>query len=173
MATGALAALTAVSALASAASQISQTRAQASAEEASAEQADIEAGIATKRASREAIIATRQGREQAEAARKAGRRLASAQRAKFGKAGVTLAGSPMLVLSETVEEAETEALRSLRGGREATTRILEAGEDISRGRIFEAEQRRFRAKQTRKAGVAAAGTSLLTGGEKFAGIFTP
>lgn len=169
--TTSLTVLSALASLSAAASKVSETRAEAAAETASAQQADIEAEIVPARAAREAVVSVRQGKEEAEIQRKSGGRFASTQQARFGKAGVTLEGSPMLVLSETVEEAETAALRSSRGSREETTRILESGEDVSRARTFEAGQRRFRAAQTKKAGIAAAGTSLLTGGLEIANIF--
>ncbi len=166
-------ALSVVSALVGAVGQISASQAAASAEEANADQAETEAGLATERSGREAAISLRQGKQQAEAARKGGKRLSSTQQARFGKAGVTLEGSPMLVLSETIEEAETAALRAERAGEEGATRILERGEDVAQSRKFEANQRRFGAKQTRRAGFLGAGASLLTGGLRAVDRFTP
>ncbi len=173
MSLAAMGGLSAAMSLVSGISQISASQSAAKAEEASADQAEREAGIVAGRASREAGRALRRGEEEADFERRTGRRLASTQQAAFGRAGVALEGSPMLVLSETIAEAETAALRSLRGGREAAGRITERGEDIRQARTFEAGQRRFRAKQTRKAGFIGAGMSLLTGGLRTASIFTP
>lgn len=173
MSLAAMGALSAAASLVAAASSVSQGRAIASAEDASAQQAQIEADLASSRASREAGVSLRQGLEQAESIRKSGKRLASEQQAAFGGAGVTLEGSPMLVLSETIAEAETDAIRALRGSREAGGRILEQGEDISRSRQFQAKQHKFAGKQAKKAGVIGATSSLLTGGLRTVGVFTP
>ncbi|KKM96101.1 hypothetical protein LCGC14_1181460 [marine sediment metagenome] len=95
---------------------------------------------------------------QAEDIRDARRRAIGAQRSGFGKAGVTAAGTPLLVFGETAAEAEKAILRAMRGGAIEESRFL-----------TEAKSSKKRASGLRTAGRFAFGTSLLSAGSTIGG----
>lgn len=78
--------------------------------------------------------------------------LRGSQRAAFSKAGLQLEGSPLLVMAESQEEAEMDALVLRHSGSVAEAR--------SRS---QAALDRLQGKSARAAGVIGAGSSLLTG----------
>lgn len=89
---------------------------------------------------------------QTEARRKGSRRLLASQRAAFAKGGVTPAGTPFALMTET---AKNEALSALFIGREGE---LSARELESRGELYS-----MQAKDIGKAGRLAVGGELLGG----------
>lgn len=84
--------------------------------------------------------------------RKDTERILSRQRALFGKAGVTLEGSPLLLMAETAAEGEMDALMIERGGKIQAERYRS-----------EAMLSRMSGKMYRRAGYYGAGSTLLTG----------
>lgn len=89
---------------------------------------------------------------QADIIRERGRRLQARQRTQFAKAGVGLAGSPLLVFEETASIIAEDVSATLFGGRQrASFSRSQAGFSLAQGRSA------FRA------GVIGAGTSLLSG----------
>lgn len=88
----------------------------------------------------------RKAREEEAESREKVKRLLASQRALYAKAGVDItSGSPLLVMVETEEEGEEEALAIRRGGREG------------------AAMERFYGSEARKAGKRKAFGTLLTG----------
>ena len=92
-----------------------------------------------------AAIREQQHREQV-------RRLAAGQRAGYGGAGVTGEGSPLLVMADTLEQAELDAQRIRYGGEVSAT-----------GLQSQARLQRFQGDQYARAGALGAGTTLLSG----------
>jgi len=96
----------------------------------------------------------RAGRERGRLTRSEGRRLTARQKVLAAKGGVkSFTGAPLLVQVETLAEIEHEAA------------ILQAEGGISSQQLLsQAEYEKRTGRRRRKAGVFAAGTSLLTGG---------
>jgi hypothetical protein len=128
-------------------SAVTQAQAAAAQMEHQAKINEYNAGLARNKA-----IAARQTAAAREAqVRKAGRRALSNMSAGYGAAGVTTAGTPLLVMSETVGEIELDALRLQRqGNQEAINALAEQTASM-----------RSMAGHTRKMGFVSAGTSLL------------
>lgn len=158
--------VTVASALASAGGQVRASQGEARLEDFNARQARKEAEILRQRTAVELDISRRQGIVEAEDIREAGKRNLGTQKAVIARAGITQEGSPMLLLAETLKEAETAALRSEFGSQQERRRILESAEDRRRELASEASQAKFRAREGRKAGFIRAGTTLLTGAER-------
>lgn len=109
-------------------------------------------------AKRDASIAKQNAEYAAGQKRKETRRLLGRQRALYGKAGVTMEGSPLIVAQETAAEGEMDAL------------MIERGYAIEAQR-YEAEGRLSRAQgaAAKRAGYVGAGTTLLTSAGKYGG----
>lgn len=109
---------------------------------------------------REAETARQNASLEAEQQRKAGERLKGAQRAAFAKAGVDIgSGSPLDVLAETAAETEL-----------AVSTIKWAGEQQARRALSAAEATRLKGDAARRASYWGAGTTLLSGASKLAGM---
>jgi len=89
-----------------------------------------------------------------------GQRLKATQRSLYSKAGVTGAGSPLLVLDQTQQDFLRDQQMLLRTGRNR------AGYLTSQSRLS-----RMSGKSARWAGIIGAGTSLLSGGTQAYGIY--
>lgn len=76
----------------------------------------------------------------------------SSQRAEYGKSGVEMSGSPLLVIKDTIAKSELDALAIRYGGE------IEARQLRSKGAGLRAE-----GQTARTAGYLGAGSSLLTG----------
>ena len=103
-------------------------------------------------AERDAVAAQQSAEYDASQKRKETEKLLGRQRALYGKAGVTLEGSPLLLMEETASEGELDALMIEREGK------LKAGNYQS-----EAALSRMKGSSAQKAGYYGAGSSLLTG----------
>lgn len=103
-------------------------------------------------AERDATAAQQTAEHEAGEKRKETQRLLGRQRALYGKAGVTLEGSPLLMMEETASEGEIDALMIEREGK------LLAGRYQS-----EAALSRMKGSAAQRAGYYGAGSSLLTG----------
>lgn len=88
------------------------------------------------------------------------RRLHATQRAVSGASGVTEEGSPLLVMADTLEQAELDAQRIRYGGE-----VSAAG--------FESQARlsRFQGQQAAQAGLIGAGSTLLSGAASAARVY--
>ena len=102
-----------------------------------------------QQAALEKVAATEEERQ----TRREGQRLRSAQLARFGKAGVTLTGTPAFVLAETAEEQERDVLL-----------IRFGGESKAQRAIAEGKLARSRGQQALVGGIVGAGTTLLGSG---------
>lgn len=102
----------------------------------------------------QAALAARQKAAYDEAAhRRELARMLSAQRAAYGASGVDVSvGTPLLVMADTVQEGELDALAIRYGGEVGASRQLSA-----------AQLSRMTGKQARTASYYQAGSSLLTG----------
>jgi len=85
------------------------------------------------------------------------RKLLSSQKAAYGKSGVDMAGSPLLVLQETVEQGELDALAIRYGG------SIEASRNRSAATLA-----RMEGRAARTSSYAQAGSTLLSGGSQAA-----
>jgi len=103
-------------------------------------------------AERDALAAQQSAEYDAEQKRKETEKLLGRQRALYGKAGVTLEGSPLLLMEETASEGELDALMIEREGK------IRAGSYQS-----EAALSRMKGSSAQKAGYYGAGSTLLTG----------
>jgi hypothetical protein len=103
-------------------------------------------------AERDAASAKQSAEYEAGQKRKETQKLLGRQRALYGKAGVTLEGSPLLMMEETASEGEIDALMIEREGK------LRAGSYQS-----EAALSRMKGSAAKRAGYYGAGSSLLTG----------
>ena len=103
-------------------------------------------------AERDAETARKNAEYEAGVQRKETQKLLSRQRALYGKSGVTLEGSPLLLMAETAAEGELDALMIERGGR---TR--------AQGYRSEATLSRMKGSAAKRAGYYGAGSTLLTG----------
>ncbi len=91
-------------------------------------------------------IARRKGQQEEQIHRDKLRKLMSSQRALYAKAGVDLSsGSPLLLLTETAEEGERDAIRIRHGAKE------------------ESNLGKYYGRQARRAGATTSGSTLLTG----------
>lgn len=111
-----------------------------------------------KMAERDAKTAEQNAKYAAGQKRKETKRLLGRQRALYGKAGVTMEGSPLVVAQETVAEGEMDAL------------MIERGYAIEAQR-YRAEKALYRARgaAAKRAGYWAAGTTLLTSAGSMSG----
>lgn len=141
-------AIVAVGAAVAAAGSIMQSQQAAKVEEYQAEVAENQAQMAKDMA---AIEARR--------ARIKGEIVKGQARAKFAKSGTTFEGSPLLVMEELAAQLEHDVQIIKYGGR---VRAI--------GYQAEAGLYNMRARMTREAGYWAAGSSLLTGASKIAGM---
>lgn len=105
-----------------------------------------------KVAEQDAIATKQQAEYEAERLRKEKERVLSRQRALYGKAGVRLEGSPLLIMEDTAGEFEMDILNTLRTGQIQSSRYQ------SQAAISRAE-----AGITKRAGAYSTGTTLLTG----------
>jgi hypothetical protein len=108
-------------------------------------------------AERDAEVAKQNAEYEAGLKRKETERLLGRQRALYGKAGVVLEGSPLLLMAETAAEGELDALMIERGGRLQSERYR-----------TEATISNLKGKAAQRAGYYGAGTTLLTGASKTA-----
>jgi len=113
------------------------------------------AGERAKIARQQAAAAKVRSAEEERQSRERYQRLMGTQRALYGKAGVRMEGSPLLVLAETAREAEREAEYIRKWGH------VEAGQ-----RQSEAEMEKKAATTSRWGGLMGGGTTLLTGYSK-------
>lgn len=105
----------------------------------------------------QALAEQAQARHQAGLIAERGRKLRAAQRTQYAKAGVGLAGTPLLVLGETTSDIYREILMTGYGGqRRAGYYRAQSGLSLMQGRDYG------------RAGVLAAGGALLSGGAQAA-----
>jgi hypothetical protein len=110
-----------------------------------------------KMAERDARTAEQNAKYAAAQKRKETKRMLGRQRALYGKAGVTMEGSPLIVQQETAAEGEMDAL------------MIERGYSIEAQRLrAEKELYKVQGAAARKAGYWGAGTTLLTSAGKAA-----
>jgi len=83
------------------------------------------------------------------------KRILSSQQALYGKAGVDMSGTPLLVMEESAEQGELDALAIRYGGDVAAARARS-----------EANLYKMQSSSAKKTGYASAGSSLLTGAAK-------
>lgn len=146
-----LIALSAVSAVVGAAGALQAGAAQAEAAEFNAAVSEQEA----KRARQAAAFEEQRVRD-------AARRVAGAQRAAIGASGIGFEGSPLLVMAETAEEAEIDALAVRFSGSAAEARAKS-----------QATLDRLEARQARTTGFFKAGASILGGAKGIAEALNP
>ena len=103
-------------------------------------------------AERDATAAKAVAEHEASQKRRDTERILGRQRALYGKAGVTMEGSPLELMAETAAEGELDALMIERTGKLRGQRYGE-----------EATLSRMRGASSRRAGYWGAGTTLLTG----------
>jgi len=92
--------------------------------------------------------------------RRAGLRTMSSQAATYSASGVRLSGSPLLVIQETKNQTELDAMKTEYGGRLQATNLKN-----------EATLRRFSGSQSAQAGTMGALSTLLTGGLQAYGAY--
>jgi hypothetical protein len=124
-----------------------------------------------------AMIAEREAELGAAVELKRGRKLIGAQLARYGKAGVTMAGTPLLVMEETADDVELSALlleyegeleawghrseaQQKRTEASLTTQLGSTQSDILRAG---AEIQRLRGETAKRTGTLQAGSTLLAG----------
>lgn len=146
-----LIALTAFSAVVGAAGTLQAGAAQAEAAEFNARVSEQEAQRARQAAAFEE-----------QRLRDAARRVAGAQRAAIGASGIGFEGSPLLVMADTAEEAELDALAIRFSGSTAEARAKS-----------QAALDRLQARQARTAGFFQAGASILGGATGIAKTLEP
>lgn len=108
-------------------------------------------------AERDAETARMNAEYEAGLKRKESERLLGRQRALYGKAGVTLEGSPLLLMAETAAESEMDALMIERGGKLQAQRYRS-----------EATLSKMKGAAAQRAGYYGAGSTLLTGASQTA-----
>lgn len=145
----AYAAVVVVSALVSAYGQVQQGKNE-----------DAWAKYNAKMAERDARTAEENAKYAAAQKRRETERMLGKQRALYGKAGVTMEGSPLIVAQNTAAEGEMDAL------------MIERGYAIEAIR-YRSEKSLFRARGSaaKRAGYWGAGTTLLTAAGKAAGSY--
>lgn len=111
-----------------------------------------------KMAKRDANIAKQNAEYAATQKRRQTERLLSRQRALYGKAGVTMEGSPLIVAQETAAEGEMDALMIERGY------AIEAQRHIAEGRL-----QKIQGAAAKRKSYWGAGTTLLTSAGKYGG----
>lgn len=111
-------------------------------------------------AGQQAELAKRAGAAAEADTREQSARVKALQRAQLGDSGVTSEGTPLLLLLDTAEQAEVEALRARYTG-EVNTQAAEANVNLFK----------LRGQQARSAGVIGAGTSLLTGAANVGSVY--
>ena len=127
-----------------------------------------------KVARQNAIYAEQAGQQQRQIAAENERRqrlrtekLLGAQRAGYGKAGVTMEGSPLEVMGETATQGELDALNIRYGGEVgAYNANVQASRYRSQASFYD-----FESGRTMATGMIGAGTTLLTGVAKAAGYW--
>ncbi|KKN27531.1 hypothetical protein LCGC14_0863670 [marine sediment metagenome] len=100
--------------------------------------------------------------------RKKSERTLATQRASFAKAGVEAEGTPLIVAEETAAEIELDALAIRYAGTVEQSRLAAEQAGFEQADILS----RMRGSQARIAGRLGAGSTLLTGLGRTAGIFT-
>jgi len=103
-------------------------------------------------AERDAESARQSAEYEAGLTRKEKEKTLARQRALYGKAGVTLEGSPLEMMAETAGEYEMDALMIERGGKLESQRYRS-----------EAQLSRMKGSAAKRAGYYGAGSTLLTG----------
>jgi len=104
-----------------------------------------------KLAERDARIAKQNAEHEASQKRRETQRLLGRQRALYGKAGVTMEGSPLMVQEETAAEGEMDAL------------MIERGYALrEQSYTAEATLHRMKGRTARSSGMWGAGSTLLT-----------
>ena len=111
-------------------------------------------------AKREKSIIEARSRKQAE-------RVLASQRAGYAKAGVTMEGTPLLVQTETMSEADLDALAIRYAGTIEQSQLIAQQSALRQEAMFE----KMRSGQYKTAGYLSAGASLLTGIDKIAGYY--
>jgi hypothetical protein len=111
-----------------------------------------------KMAERDARTAEQNAKYAAAQKRRETKRLLGRQRALYGKAGVTMEGSPLIVAQETAAEGEMDAL------------MIERGYSIEAQR-YRAEKELYKVQgvAAKRTGYWGAGTTLLTQAGKYGG----
>lgn len=108
----------------------------------------------------EQMIISQKEKEIAEARhRRKTEKILGAQKAAWAKAGVELAGTPLIVEAETLTEAELDALAIRYAGTVEQSQILAQQAGFRQEEVLQ----RMGARQYRTAGFLGAGTTLLTG----------
>lgn len=133
-----------IAAVVTAATTIYASHEQSKAADYNAKVADVEAENARNKAAYE---------EQAH--RENLKRILSSQQALYGKAGVDMSGTPLLVMEETAKQGELDALAIRYGGDVAAARARS-----------EANLYKMKSSSAKSTGYMAAGSSLLTGASK-------
>lgn len=110
------------------------------------------AKIYAQLAERDAELARRRALREERGVRDRAERLRGTIRARTGRAGVTLEGSPVEVLAQTTTDEESDV-----------TAIRETGEAAAHRSLVEAAERRFRGETTEALAYLGAGSSLLGG----------
>lgn len=95
------------------------------------------------------------------------RRYLGTQRALYGKAGVTMEGTPLLTLAETAAEAELDALAIRYAGSVEEANILAEAAGYRQAEHLAG----MRGRAARMAGYLGAGSELLTGISQFAQLY--
>lgn len=134
---------------------IQQGKAQSAAEKANAAAAARNAEISRRNAEQARIQADQAASEE----RREGRLRISSIRAKAGKSGVTISGSPLLAIADQAANNELEAQKILQAGEfKEQSFLAQAGLDDA-----ESANASSRAKSARTAGFIKAGTGILSG----------
>ncbi len=120
------------------------------------ENAQFNAAVQDQRAEQEKFAV----RSEADIRHERGRKLLATQRAKFAGAGVTGAGSPLLVIDETARNIALDVQTTLFSGRQRSN-LLRSQASILR----------TSGKSAFRAGLFGAGTSLLTGATNATSIY--
>ncbi len=118
--------------------------------------AETSAALAERDAENQRAAARIKGENYAEEAR---RRMAT-MRAQYAQAGVKMEGTPLLVMMNTAREVEKD-LQRIKWGGEAQANAFQG----------EAGLQRMMGKQAYQQGVMGAGTTLLTGASRAAGMY--
>ena len=132
-----------------------------------------------------AAVATTEAEEEAQKKGEEGRRLIAAQKAKYGKAGILLEGTPIDVLAQTMLEVNYDRLGILRRGeteaynwkykawqyQTGADTAMREGASTSDVLRSGAALNRMQGAQAGRAGTYQAGTTILTGASKVADVY--
>lgn len=119
---------------------------------AAGRQQAVSAEIYAQLAERDAELARRRALREERGVRDRAERLRGTIRARTGRTGVTLEGSPVEVLAQTTTDEESDVAA-----------IRETGEAAAHRSLVEAAERRFRGETTEALAYSRAGSSLLGG----------